>query len=189
MLFALGFIENALNDLFGALSQTIVKIFLAILIFLFGFILGKLVGRVVYKFLEEIEINNFLKKSLGLKINVDNLISNFLSYIIYFLALIAALEQIGVANIILYLISIIVILIILVSFFLAIRDFIPNFISGLYLYSKEHLKQGYNIEINDIKGELLHIDLLHLKIKTKTGDIIYMPNSVAANSKIKVRKN
>ena len=179
--------EPASQYILGALSSSILKIIFAILIFLFGFILGKIVGRVVYKLLEEIEINEFLKKTTGLRVNAEQIISNFLAYSIYFLALVAALEQIGVANIILYFLSAAIILIILISFFLAIRDFLPNFLAGIYMYSNESLKKGSRIEIDSIKGEITHVDLLHVKIKTKKGDIIYIPNSVVAKSKITVK--
>jgi small conductance mechanosensitive channel len=103
------------------------------------------------------------------------------------LSLVAALEQLGIANMILYFISATIILIILISFFIAIRDFIPNVMAGFYLYSKEKLKDGNKIEINDIKGTLEHIDLLQVKIKTKKGDIIYIPNSTVIKSRIKLK--
>ena len=137
----------------GELNRTLVKLSFAILTFLLGFILGKIVERVVYKVLKEIELNNLIKNSTGLRLNADHIISHILSYTIYFLSLVAALEQIGLANTILYLLSAAAIAIILISFFLAIRDFIPNVMAGFYLYTKENLKDGKFVEIDDIKGE------------------------------------
>ena len=153
-------------SVFTNLNQNLLKMGFAILIFLVGFILGNISGKLLYKFLKEIEVNSILKNLTGLKLNLDHLISNIISYAIYFLALVAALEQLGIANIILYLLSAAVIIVILVSFFIAIRDFIPNLIAGFYLYSKEKLKDGCKIEVEDIKGTLLHVDLLHVRIKT-----------------------
>ncbi len=189
MIYLLGIIDSTLKNVFGGLNQTVVKVFLAILIFLAGFILGKLLGRILYKFLNEIELNKFFRESLHLKANIEHILSEILSYSIYIIALIAALEEIGIANTVLYLISAAVILLILISFFLAIRDILPNFISGLYLYSREGLKPGMNIEIDELKGEFIHIDLFHIRIKTKTGDILYIPNSAAAKAKLKIKKN
>ncbi|MBT3720625.1 mechanosensitive ion channel [archaeon] len=174
-------------SVFTNLNQNLLKMGFAILIFLVGFILGNISGKLLYKFLKEIEVNSILKNLTGLKLNLDHLISNIISYAIYFLALVAALEQLGIANIILYLLSAAVIIVILVSFFIAIRDFIPNLIAGFYLYSKEKLKDGCKIEVEDIKGTLLHVDLLHVRIKTKNGDIIYIPNSKVIKSKIKIK--
>ncbi len=180
-------IEPLLN-IVNSLNRTFLKLVVAILIFLLGFVLGKVLGRIIYKMLNEIEINKFLKTATGMRINADHLVSSFISYAVYFLSLVAALEQIGIANIILYLLSATVILIILLSFFLSIRDFLPNLISGIYLYSRAKLKEGSFIELNGIKGELLQIDLFQVKIKTKQGDIYHIPNSVVAKSKIKIRK-
>lgn len=181
-------IEDIFKNIFGALSMTVIRIFSALLIFLIGFIIGKVLGRLIHKALEELELNNFLKGTLHIKINAENMISTSFSYLVYFLALIAALEQVGVANLVLYAILVIFILMVLMSFFLATRDFVPNFMAGIYLYSKEQLRPGSSIEIKDIKGEITQIDLLHIKIKTAKGDIIYMPNSIAASSEIKIRK-
>ena len=188
MLFQLGFISESLDYILESLSETILKIVIGIIIFLVGFVIGKLLGRLLYKILNEIEINKFIKNSTGLKINADHLISNILSYAIYFLSLVAALEQIGIANIILYLLSAAVILIILISFFVGVRDFLPNLIAGIYLYRKQGMKEGSYIEVKEIKGELMHIDLFQTKIKTKSGDILFLPNSVVANSKVKIKK-
>jgi small-conductance mechanosensitive channel len=172
----------------GVLSETFLRIVFAILIFLFGLILGKLMGRVVYRMLSEIEINKFIKKSTGFKINADHIVSNFISYSIYFLAIVAGLEQVGIANIMLYLLSAAIIIILVISFFISIRDFIPNFLAGIYLYGQEKIKEGAIVEIDKIKGELTHIDLLHMKVKTKSGDIFFIPNSIAAKTLIKVKK-
>jgi small-conductance mechanosensitive channel len=156
----------------GVLSETFLRIVFAILIFLFGLILGKLMGRVVYRMLSEIEINKFIKKSTGFKINADHIVSNFISYSIYFLAIVAGLEQVGIANIMLYLLSAAIIII----------------LAGIYLYGQEKIKEGAIVEIDKIKGELTHIDLLHMKVKTKSGDIFFIPNSIAAKTLIKVKK-
>jgi hypothetical protein len=102
---ATGMVVQALEDLFGGLNVTLIRLFIATLIFLFGFIIGKIVGRLVFKVLEELKLNEFIKKTLGMRINADSIISNFLSYIIYFLALLAAMEKLGVANIVLYVIT------------------------------------------------------------------------------------
>lgn len=181
-------IWNAMNSIFGGLSASLIKFFIAILIFLLGFILGKIVGRFVSKVLEEIKFNEFVKKLLGLKIDAEAIISSFLSYIIYFLALIAAMEKIGVANIVLYIISFLLVSMLLISFFLAIKDFVPNFIAGIYLFGKDNLKKGAHVEIGDITGVFQKIELLHMMVETSRGDIIYIPNTTAANTKIILKK-
>ena len=174
-------------SIFTNLNKTLLRMGFAILIFLIGFAIGNILGKIVYKLLKEIEINKILKKITGIKLNLDHIISNTLSYSIYFLSVVAALDQMGIANTILYLISGTIIIFILLSFFIAIRDFVPNLVAGFYLYSKEKLKEGSKIEINNIKGTLEKIDLLQVKIKTKKDDIIYIPNSTVIKSKMKIK--
>ncbi len=172
---------------FTNLNKTILKMGLAILIFLIGFIIGNILGKLIYNLLKQIEVNNILKNLTGIKLNLDQLISKAISYAIYFLSLVAALEQMGIANTILYLISGTIILFILISFFITIRDFVPNLVAGFYLYSREKIKEGSKIEINNIKGILEHVDLLQIRIKTKSGDTIYIPNSTVIKSKMKIK--
>ena len=189
MIFLFETINSAINGVVGGLNQTVIKIFFALLIFLVGFIIGKLLGRVLYKFMNELELNKFFRDSLHIKANAEHIFSEMVSYCVYIISLIAALEELGIANTVLYLITGAVIILLLVSFFLAIRDILPNFISGVYLYSREELRPGVNIELENIKGEFLHIDLFHLKIKTKAGDVLYIPNSAAAKAKIKIKRH
>ncbi len=188
MIFQVSGLLTSFIDIIDSLSNTFVNLVIAIVIILIGLVIGKVLEKVIYQMLKEIELNKFLKKSTGVRINADHLISNFFSYFIYFISFVAALDQIGVASVILYLLSGAVLVLILFSFFLAIRDLFPNFIAGIYLYRKEKLKEGNKIEIDDIRGELIHVDLLQTKIKTKKGDILFLPNSIVANSKIKIKK-
>ena len=183
------YVVRKFGSIIGSLSESILRILLGLIIFFIGFIIGKIAGRAVYKMLNEAEINKFLKESGGIKINADHLISTILSYFIYFISLLLALEQIGVANFVIYILSAAIVLIVAVSFFLTLKDLIPNFIAGLYLYNKEGMKEGSLLEINDISGKLVHVDLFHLRIKTAKGDLIYIPNSYAINNKIKVKKS
>jgi len=178
-------IEKIWESLVIMLSNTLLKIITALLIFFFGFVFGRLLGRVIYKMLKEAELNKFLKESTGIKINADNILSNIVTYTIYFLSVLAALEQLGLANIILYLLATAMIIILLLSFFLAVRDFLPNLISGFYLYGK--MREGITVEIDNIKGKLVQVELLHLKIQTKKGDVIFIPNSLVTKAKIKIK--
>lgn len=169
------------------LNKSAIRLFFAVVLLLGGFILGKIVEKFLFKVLKEVEINKAIREA-GLKINADKLISTISAYLIYMISFLAALEQLGLANTVITVISFLVLLIFIVSFYLAVRDFIPNFSAGVYLYSREDLKEGNHVEIDNIKGELLGFDLLQVRIKTRNGDIIHIPNSTAIKSKIKVSK-
>ena len=54
-------------SVFTNLNQNLLKMGFAILIFLVGFILGNISGKLLYKFLKEIEVNSILKNLTGYK--------------------------------------------------------------------------------------------------------------------------
>jgi small-conductance mechanosensitive channel len=167
------------------LNKSALKMFFAVMILLGGFILGKLLEKFLYKILKEVELNKTLKDA-GIKINADKILSTIASYLVYLMSFLASLEQLGLANTVITVLSMLIILVFLISFYLGVRDFIPNFSAGFYLFSRDSIKEGDNVEIDNIKGELIGFDLLQVRIKTKSGDIIHIPNSTAVKSKITV---
>ena len=177
------------QTLLNALSANVLRLIIAVLFLLFGFIIGRLAGKFLLKMMKEIEINKMVYETFRIKLNLDQLLSSVVSIVIYFFAIVAALEQLQLANTLLYLLSFAIIIVAVVSTFLAVRDFFPNLISGFYLHTRERFKEGVNIEVGDIKGQLVHIDLMHTKIKTKSGDLLFIPNDTVAKSKIKILKN
>ncbi|MEM2131415.1 MAG: mechanosensitive ion channel [Candidatus Woesearchaeota archaeon] len=174
------------NELLKKLNTTLTRILLAILIFFIGFIIGKILGNAVHKILTQFQLNKKLE-SKNIKINLEHILSVFVSYSIYALTLLYSFEMLNIANTLLYFFSLSLILLILISFFIALIDFIPNLFAGFYLYSKENLKPNTKIKIDDNEGILIKKELLHLVIKTKKQDIIYIPNSTAIKSKIIIK--
>jgi len=176
------------SKVLGSLNDMVLRLGFAILTFLAGFVIGKLVEKFVYKVLHEIELNKLIKDNFKIAFNAEHFISTVLAYSIYFLSLVASLEQIGLANIIMYMVSLTIVLLILISFFLTVRDFFPNFVAGMYLFKKENLEVGKYVEVGDIKGKLIHVDLMQIKVQLKNEDVILIPNSSAVKSTIKIRK-
>ena len=178
-------IEQIKNILLAGMSGFMLRVLTALIIFLLGFIIGRIAGRLIERALKEAELNSFLKRTANINFNAESVISGFIMYSIYFLTILASLEQLGVASIILYILAATAAVIILVSFFMAARDFLPNLIAGFYMYSK--IREGNTIEIDKVKGTIEKIELLHIKIRTKSGDIIYVPNSLASRSNLRIR--
>ncbi|MFH2020959.1 MAG: mechanosensitive ion channel domain-containing protein [archaeon] len=172
----------------SSLSGDVMRVAFAVVILLAGFIIGKLIERFVLKLLKEFELNRILSDSFNIKINADQIIGSLLAYTMYFFAIVASLEQIGFANSVLYLVALAVMIVVIISFFLAVRDLVPNIIAGIYLYTREKFKDGSHVEIDDIKGTLIHVELLHTKIKTNSGDILFIPNSGVIKSRLKIHR-
>jgi small-conductance mechanosensitive channel len=160
------------------------KIVVALVILLVGFILGKFVGKVVKKLMSEIEINNILGSATGVNIRIEEIISGFLTYFIYFLTIITALNQLGLTTTILNMLSAAVIVIIIISVFLALKDFIPNAFSGFFIFRNAFLKEGDWIKFKGIEGKITQINLLETKVETKNRDILFIPNSALTKTEV-----
>jgi small-conductance mechanosensitive channel len=100
-----------------------------------------------------------------------------------------ALDQIGVATGILKIISIAILIIMVASIILGIRDFFPNILSGIFIAQKRFLNKGDLVRFGDIEGEIIEINIIETRIMTKKGDIIYIPNSILTkNEMVKLKK-
>lgn len=163
---------------FNWLRPYLNKLSVAILTLLVGAIIAKLLSRLIRRVLDELEVDLALKKSVGIKLSVSKLLSAFVSFIVYFITIILFLNSLGLTAAILNVLSIGVIVLIFISAALAIRDFIPNFFAGFLIKTKKHVQPGDRIEVKDVEGKVLEISFLDTEVKTKSGDIIFIPNSL-----------
>ena len=184
-------LENSYIYVRQMLSGLLTNMIVAIVILLVGFIIGKILGRLTQKILHEVEVNRILKKATSVKVNLESIVAHFVTYFIYFIAIIMALNQLGLTTTILYIISIAIIALIVLSVFLGIKDFFPNMIAGFFIYSKRFVERGDVIEVKGITGKVERISLVETTLKTKNGDLIYIPNSMFTKEqfkKVMVRK-
>ena|SRR3989344_5390245 len=156
---------------------------IAIIILLLGFVVGKIVGRAVTRLLHGMELNNILK-SAGVKNPLEGTLGALVSYLIYFVAIILALNQLNVASLVLYIILITVVVIIVISFLLSVKDFLPNFFAGLFIYRHGAIKEGDLIQVNGTKGKILHISITETQVETDEGDMVFIPNSSLTKNKV-----
>jgi small-conductance mechanosensitive channel len=185
-------ITSTLGEI-GSIQDILSKVYsnfaVAVVILLAGLIIGRIAGRFIQKVLEEIELNRLLKKATGIRFSIDEIVSNLVTYFIYFVSIIMALDQIGVATGILKIISIAILIIMVASIILGIRDFFPNILSGIFIAQKRFLNKGDLVRFGDIEGEIIEINIIETRIMTKKGDIIYIPNSILTkNEMVKLKK-
>ena len=178
---------DIINDAVNYFGPAVNNIITAIIILLIGFIIAKLLGRLVQRVLHEAELDNLLKKA-GTKVSFELALSHITEYFIYFMTIIFALNQLGITTFVLYVLAIAAICVLIISVFLGLRDFIPNFMAGWYIYRNDLIKEGKNVKINGVQGKVIQLSLLDTRIKTKKGDLIYMPNSIVIKSKIVQKK-
>lgn len=186
--------NESLNQILSLVSNKTVNIYnliadrliVAVVIVLVGFILGKIVQKISYRVFHGFEIDEVVKKG-GIKFSIEEILSNILMAIVYVIFFIIALERMGVTSIVLNVVSVFAIVIILVSFLLALKDYLPNAFAGFVIMQKEMYKKGNVIEVNDVKGKVMQISMAETKLETN-GDIIFLPNFTILKNKVKVYK-
>lgn len=185
----MGTIEDINVAVQDAFTGVPVKIIIAVVILLIGFVAGKLIARITYKILNSFEVNKSLKGLTGITFNIEGIVETFVKFFIYFIAIIFALQQLGIATTILNFIAAGVIIVVIVAVILGVKDFIPNMIAGLLIKNKKTIKAGEMIKVKGMKGIVQEITLVETKIETRTGDIIFIPNSAIYKTEItKVKK-
>ncbi len=183
------FIGKSVGVVNNFFSGIITNLIIAIIILLAGFIIGKLVGKFVQRFLHDVELDRIMKKISHIRLSLEEIIASTITYIIYFIAVVSALKQIGFATDILNIIAIAFMIIIVIGIFLSIKDFVPNAIAGILIHQKKFLNEGDTIKVKNIQGKIVKINLIETRIETRSKDIIYIPNSVLTkNEVIKVSK-
>lgn len=166
------------------LGDAITRVIVSIVILLIGFIIGNVVGKLLKRVLHEFELDNIWKKATGVKFSIEDVFSTIIKYIIYFLTVVMALNQLGITTTVLYLISAGLIVILIISLFLGIKDFVPNVLAGLFIHQKRIIHVGDTIKVDSIKGRIVHMNLVETRIKTKEGDLIYLPNTLLTKSPV-----
>ena len=163
------------------------KIAVGIVIILVGFGLGVLIKKVLYKVFKEIGLNKFASK-VGITVNLERWVSSIISYVIYFLTVIVFLDHFLIRSIVLYLIVGAILALLILTFLVGLKDIIPNFIGWLVIQKKGNIKEGRKVEIREIYGDVEKIGYLETEIKTDSGDILYVPNSLFLKNKFKLRR-
>lgn len=168
------------------ISSFIVRVIAALAIVLFGLIAGNILGKLIKKILHSFEIDKILGEQ-GVKFPLEKFIATIVKYLIYFVGIIWALAELGLTTIILEIILAIILILLVAFMILAFKDFVPNITAGFFIHRKNALKKGDWIKVKSVEGEIVEIDLIETKIKTKDGDIMLLPNSVLTTNEV-IRK-
>lgn len=183
------FITNSYAYISELFSGVLKDVIVALVILIVGFILGKIIGRIVEKAFKAIDLDKGIKKTSGIRYSVSAIIGTVVAYVIYLVTILLALDQLKLTQRIIMFIAIIAVIIIIIAVLLSIKDFIPNFIAGLTLNNKGLIDDGDFLKIKDMEGVVEKIGLLETIIRTKSDEIIYIPNSTLAKSEfIKIKK-
>jgi len=167
-----------------SVNNTLLRGAAAVIILLAGLIIANILSKLTKKLLKEFEINKIFKTKLNVTLPVENIISGTLKYLIYFITIILSLNQLGIATQVLYIILIGILIIVIAIILLSIKDLIPNVISGFLIYKQKKIKVGDIIQIKELEGKIIEINLLETKIETKNKEVVHLPNLLVTKEKI-----
>ena len=151
--------------LISTLHTVFTKISMALLTLFIGFIIAKLAGKIAKRVMAEAELNRILV-SAGFK-PLSDALGIIIEYVIYAATILVILQQFGLTTIVLSILAVMAAIIILFSLLLAVRDFIPNAVAGLFIRKKLKRLLGKRVRIGNITGKLEHIGIVRSTIRDK----------------------
>jgi len=172
------------KSLFNLTSEGLaIKLLTAIAIILIGLVAARIMHRIITKILQELELNRVLKENVGIKIPLEEFLGSLTKYLVYIIAVIWALAELGLQTIVLYIVLVLFLIVIISFIILAFKDFIPNITAGLFIHQKNLFKVGDKIKVKDIEGEVISLSLVETVLKVKN-DTVYIPNSILTKNEI-----
>lgn len=163
------------------------KVVVAVLVFLIGFIIAKLLGRFVERILREAEINSFAPNFLK-GVEIDSIIAHIVEYAVYAGTIILTINRLGLTKVFTYAVALGLFFLFILSFILGVKDFLPNLFAGISIIRKKKFKKGQIIFVDGIEGVVQEINLQEIIIITKKGDKIFVPNSYILKNNLLVKK-
>lgn len=164
-------------EIINTAQSYLYRISVAIIILLGGLVFGILVKKLCLRLFEEVKPNQLTCK-FRKGYDLEAIVANGLSYLIYFLAFVFFFDSLGLRSLVIYFLILIIVVLFILSSLVGIRDFLPNLRGWVYLKQKNLVKIGKMIEVNGINGKVEKIGLIETRIKTEKGDWLYLPNSL-----------
>lgn len=158
----------------------------ASVIVIVGVIAGHFFSKAVGLLIKKLNLTEKIKRR-GIR-KPEILIESAIKYIIYAIAVIAALNRLGIFQTILSFVLVLAGVIIVILLILSFRDLIANVTAGLILHSGRQFKVGKKIKVGDIEGKIRSMSMVEIKIITKKRDTVVFPNSFLLKSKIEFLK-
>ncbi len=170
-----------------ALSSVVNRLLLAAIVLLVGFIAGRLAGKFVEHVVRAMELNRAVHAATRVTLEIDEILGRIVSYGIYFLVVVAALDVLGVGSIFFTLIAAGIIIALIISFVLAIRDMIPNLLAGWHIKRRKLVKKGDTIKVDTAEGKVVKVEMMETLLVTSKGDDLFIPNATLIKNEL-VRK-
>lgn len=167
------------------IGEKSINLVASLAILLLGLVFGRILSKLLQRILHHLDINRLIRRTFNTRFPLEQFVTSLVKYAVYLTAVILALAQLGLVSTIFYILLIGILLLVTLFILVAIKDFIPNLISGTTLLKNEIINVGETIEVDSIKGKVIEFTITETQIKTREGDIIWIPNSFLTKHLIK----
>ncbi|HLD43211.1 MAG TPA: mechanosensitive ion channel family protein [Candidatus Nanoarchaeia archaeon] len=166
---------SVLSMISESLSGFFTEIIIAFLILVVGFTLGRLLGRLIERGLNEIEINFLAKQVTGLGVPIEQAIGGIVMYGTYVITILLVFDKLGIGAWAFTFIGGAVVFLLIVSTLTALKDVLPNLLAWSIL-SRQGIKENSRIAAQGIEGKIVHFGLVQTRVETRKGDCYIVPN-------------
>ena len=161
-----GKIIESFEEFWASIIQKLPELLVSLIVL----ILFILVGRLFYRIFKR-RIQMRLKDTI-----LASFAGEFIRWAFYTTGIIFALFNLGLGGVAGSLVAGAGVTAIILGF--AFKDIAENFLAGILLAISKPFVIGDIIEVNGVKGPVLHVDLRSTRIKTVDGRDIFIPNSI-----------
>ncbi|MEM4756165.1 MAG: mechanosensitive ion channel [Candidatus Woesearchaeota archaeon] len=165
------------------------QVLIALATLFLGFFAGKLVQKLLARFLKMLRSNYYLKRVLKVNLQVEEGVPLIVSYGIYVFTLILVLDYLGVAITSFRIMLWIVFIFFVVSFLLSVWDVFVNLIPGLIFLRKNRIKEGDLLLVDGLKGVVQEVTLTHTTLVLGNNEFALIPHGTLAKKIVRKKRS
>jgi hypothetical protein len=102
--------------------------------------------------------------------------------------IVLALWYVGLAAQVITIVAVVMLIIVLMYFIVGIRDQVSNTVAGFRIHRKQFMQPGKSIKVQNISGTVVSSTLTDTIVKTPSGDTLYIPNRILADSIVEQKR-
>lgn len=163
------------------LNEVMLKLGIAVVLVMLGILIARILGRLVQKILHEMNVDKRLKKT-GYGFKIEKNARKFVNYTICLIAIIYALDQLGLTKEVLWFLFAIIFITAIILAYISIKELIKDFRAGVKIH--KNIQIGNNLKIGNVEGRIVNISRTNVQIKTNENELVFVPYSY-----MKSRKN
>jgi len=156
------------RDILLGLLNYINNIITAFLVLLIGVMLAEVLSSMIKFSLSSSGFDELFREA-GREFAPSHLVAFVFKYLIYLISITIALGQLGLQTMLLTIIfggaAIVMTIFVFGLIFFAVKDMVPDILTGIFIRSSGFIKQGERIEVDGFRGQVKKIGLLTTQIK------------------------